>query len=108
MNILDAINAKMALNNWLLLLKLLTEYIATSEVNKEVVKYSKSLPKIIEISKMVDTMLINAIWKSNNIVKTIAAIIIGIKYSEKLNLCVKTNAAAISKIIIKLINENNL
>ena len=32
----------------------------------------------------------------------------GIKYSEKLNLWVKTYAAAISKTIIKLINENNL
>ena len=57
---------------------------------------------------MVVTMLINAIWKSNNIVKTIAAIMIGIKYSEKLNLWVKIYAADISKIIIKLINENNL
>ena len=72
------------------------------------VKYSKSLPKIIDINNMMVTILMNAIWKSNSIVKTIAAIIIGIKYSEKLNLCVKTYAAAISKTIIKLINENNL
>ena len=56
---------------------------------------------------MMVTILMNAIWKSNSIVKTIAAIIIGIKYSERLNLWVKTYAAAISKTIIKLINENN-
>ncbi len=75
--------AKMAANNWLRPLNCLTAYIPTDEVNMDVTINSTLFPMRIPTSKMMDVMPINPIRASNMMVRTMAATVMGIKYSDK-------------------------
>ena len=67
----------------LLVLILLTVYIAIDDMNKPVTMNSKSLPIIIPTKRTIDVVPINPIRASNKIVNNIAATVTGIKNSEK-------------------------
>ena len=84
--------AKMAANNWLRPLNCLTAYIPTDEVNMDVTINSTLFPMRIPTSKMMDVMPINPIRASNMMVRTMAATVMGIKYSDKARFSVKRKA----------------
>ena len=73
---------KIAVINLLLVLILLTVYIAIEDMNKLVTMNSRLLPIIIPTKSTIDVVAINPIRASNKIVNNIAATVIGIRNSE--------------------------
>ena len=75
-------NAKIAVKSWLRRRSWRTAKIPTEDVNIDVTINSTLLPIRIATSKMMEVIPINPIRASNMIVSTIAATVIGIKYSD--------------------------